>query len=147
MKTAKLIAALMLTFAAFADEPIVVETLFSDGTTNTWTQADLVQALQLMNRKYHRDIGTKEGRKAWHGRVVREIVNTNDLTKTTVYEDGQTFTDPAQITTPADAAAAQLKKLPKVAQTNGVPVRLANARKRQVENAATTNIVTVTLGK
>ena len=61
------------TFAALADEsapaaPIVAETLFEDGSTNTWTSADLQQALGLMNRKYHREQETDHGRAQWHGK-------------------------------------------------------------------------------
>ena len=139
-----LLLASMLSIASLSDE-VVITTLFSDGSTNTWTQADLVAALQLLNRKYHRDVATKSGRAAWHGKAVREIVNTNDMTKTTVYEDGTTFTDAAKVTTPQDSVNAYNAKLPPPVMTNGVPVRLANARLRQVSNAATTNTVTVTI--
>ena len=127
------------------EDPVILTTLFSDGTTNTWTQADLVAALQLLNRKYHRDVSTEAGRKAWHGAKRREVVDTNTLEKVTYYEDGTAFTDQARIITPQDSANAYNASLPKPVMTNGVPTRLAAARLRQRENSTTTNEVTVTI--
>lgn len=146
----KLILALICATAAISQlcaDDVVLTTLFSDGTTNTWTQADLVAALQLLNRKYHREVNTSEGRRAWHGRLVSTAIDTNTLTRTTVYEDGTTFTDEAAVTTPKQAAAAYSAALPPPVMTNGIPARLAAARVRQARDAATTNIVTVTIGK
>ena len=142
---------LTLVFAAaiaprvMSDE-IVLTTLFADGTTNAWTQADLVAALQLLNRKYHREVNTTEGRRAWHGKVVSTVIDTKAMIKTTVYEDGTTFRDAARVTTPQQAAAAHNATLPPPVMTNGIPTRLAAARVRQAQNAATTNTVTITIG-
>ena len=137
-----LTAGLCPAFHAQADDPIVAQTLFSDGRTNTWTQADLVAALQLLNRKYHRETdsatGTKAGREAWHGPVVRTLVNTGELTRTTWHEDGMVFVDPF-------VSVSSRKSLPSPAMTNGVPVRLANARLRAATAKTTTNEVTVTV--
>ena len=64
----------ILVATAYADEPttnaapVVAETLFADGSTNTWTAADLQTALGLMNRKYHREQETDAGRAKWHGK-------------------------------------------------------------------------------
>lgn len=118
---------------------VVFTTQLEDGSTNTWTQADLVAALGLLNRKYHRDCETASGRKAWHGKLKREIVNTNDLTKTEIYEDGTSFSLPAKIITPSQAVATANK--PRLANTNGIPARLAQARMRRAQEKATTNIV------
>lgn len=60
-------------------------------------------------------------------------------------EDGETFQDPAKVTTPLDAVRAANAKLPQPVMTNGIPARLAAARLRQRENATTTNEVTVTV--
>lgn len=120
---------------------VIFTTLKSDGTPNTWTQEDLVQALGLLNRKYHRDCETVSGRKAWHGRLKKEIVNTNELTKTEVYEDGTTFSMPAKIITPAISVSNANKAL----STNGIPAKLAAARLRRQQEKATTNIVTTVL--
>ncbi len=123
-------------------DDVVLTTLLSDGTTNTWTQADLVAALQLLNRKYHRetdpDTGTPSGRAAWHGRLVSTAVDTNTLTKTTTYADGKVFVDHFQRATPKTA------HLPPPVMTNGVPARLAAARVRNAAPAVT-NEVTVTI--
>ena len=128
-----------------AGDPVIITTLLSDGTTNTWTQADLIAALQLLNRKYHRDVQSVDGRKAWHGKKVREIVDTNTLEKVTIYEDGMQFTDPAKITTPAQQVQEANQYLPPPVMTNGIPARLAAARLRQREAATTTNVVNVTI--
>ena len=119
-----------LTSKVYADE-VVLTTLFADGSTNTWTRADLVAALQLLNRRYHRDVSTASGREAWHGKKIAESVDTNTLTKVTRYEDGTSFTDAARIVTPADSAQAYRAKLQKrTLTTNGVPAALAAARQR-----------------
>ena len=121
------------------ESDVVFVTLKADGSTNTWTQADLVAALGLLNRKYHRDCETSTGRRAWHGKLKKEIVNTNDLTKTEVYEDGTTFSMPAKIVTPSQAVANANKNL--LANTNGIPAKLAQARLLRTQEKATTNIV------
>lgn len=123
---------------------VVAQTLFSDGTTNTWTQADLIAALQLINRKYHRDCERGDGRKAWHGKLVSQSVDTNALTKTETYADGTSFTFPFSQNTPAQNVAAANAKL-KTTMTKGVPTALAAARLRREQEKATTNIVTVTV--
>ena len=46
---------------------VVMATQRSDGSTNTWTLAELQDALGLMNRKYWRDMKTAQGRREWHG--------------------------------------------------------------------------------
>ena len=121
------------------ESDVVFFTLKADGSTNTWTQADLVAALGLLNRKYHRDCETPSGRKAWHGKLKREIVNTKDLTKTEVYEDGTTFSMPAKIVTPSQAVANANKN--RLANTNGIPAKLAQARLLRAQEKATTNVV------
>ena len=127
------------TFELADTDKVVFTTLKSDGSTNVWTQADLVAALGLINRKYHRDCETAAGRKAWHGKLKREIVNTNDLTKTEVYEDGTSFSLPAKIITPSKAVASANKN--RLANTNGIPAKLAQARLLRAQEKATTNIV------
>ncbi len=128
---------------ARAAEPVssdvVFVTQYSDGTTNTWTQADLVAALGLLNRKYHRDCENAQGRKAWHGKLKREIVNTNELTKTEIYEDGTSFTYKHKNITPAQAVANRNKRI--MLSTNGVPARIAAARAKRMREIETTNTV------
>ena len=119
-------------------EDIVATTLFSDGTTNTWTQADLLQALQLINRKYHRDCERGEGRRAWHG-AMRETVTTNELgelVKREIHEDGQTFTFTSRVVTASASVAAANSRL-KATMSRGVPAALAAARQAKSVTATT----------
>ena len=132
-----------------ADNPIVAQTLFLDGSTNTWTQADLIAALQLMNRKYHRDCKLPAGRRNWHGSLVGQTVVTNGemLVKTERHEDGTVFTFEAPYVPPAVSVSNANNRL-KTTLVNGVPKALAEARlKRLQEKEAVSNItVTVTAG-
>lgn len=118
---------------------VVFTTQYADGSPNQWTQEDLVKALGLLNRKYHRDCETPGGRKAWHGKLKREIVNTNELTKTEVYEDGTSFTYKHRIITPAQAVKDYNSCLN--VRTNGIPASLARARLARLQEKQTTNFV------
>ena len=128
--------------------PAAIYTLHLDGTTNTWTLADLKAALQLLNRKYHRDIATSTGRSAWHGKLMRQTVDTNALVKIDHHEDGSAFTSAWRHVTAAQAVSNANRRL-RTTWTNGVPAALAAARARRLAEKATTNIVnvTVTAGK
>ena len=109
----------ILVATAYADEPatnaapIVAETLFEDGTTNTWTQTDLTDALGLMNRKYHRDIETESGRTKWHGkRMGQYLIDGEDGKQCLVqlYEDGFAWTNAAKRVSLKDPEAAAKAK-------------------------------------
>lgn len=132
-KLSILFAASLAVSATFADDAIVT-TLFSDGSTNTWTQADLVAALQLMNRKYHRDVENPNGRTAWHGKLVMQEIDTNRLVKIERYADGTEFEFPFEPPKP---------KTPAPTKSANVPARLAEARARRQAERETTNTVTV----
>lgn len=72
---------------------VVLVTRLADGSTNPWTQVDLVDALGMVNRKYHRDMASDQGRRRWHGDIVPEkctIVTNADGRKfrRDVYADG-----------------------------------------------------------
>ena len=141
------LAALCPVPSAQADDaaPVAVTTN-ADGSTNTWTMADLVTALQLMNRKYHRDVATESGRKAWHGRLVSQEVDTNELVKVSTYADGTEFRDPWTTITASSAAAAKAAALS--VTTNGIPARLAAARlRRATEKAAQSNVTVIVQAK
>lgn len=72
----------------------IVATLKSDGTTNLWTEADLVDALGLLNRRYWRDMAHESGRVAWHGKIIGSsafnVTNANreKIVRRDVYSDG-----------------------------------------------------------
>ena len=119
---------------------VVFTTLKSDGTPNTWTQEDLVKALGLLNRKYHRDCQTVSGRRAWHGKLKREKVDEEAQIKIQTFEDGTAFTNKWKIVTPSVAVSNANRKV--LVNTNGIPARLAQARMRRAQEKATTNIVT-----
>ena len=120
---------------------VVFTTQLEDGSTNTWTQADLVAALGLLNRKYHRDCESPSGRKAWHGRLAREIIDEDAETKTEVHEDGTTFVYKFKKVTPSQAVKDYNSRL----STNGVPARIAAARLKRMQEKATTNTVDIAL--
>ena len=155
MKTNIAIFAAILTFAAVVGQDadsgqpsgaqVIATTLFSDGSTNVWTQADLIAALQLISRKYHRDCESPNGRRAWHGRMREEVV-TNDTTilKREIHEDGQVFEFKARLRPPAANVAAANSRL-KTTMSRGVPAALAAARAQREVEKATTNIVNVTV--
>ena len=60
---------------------VLAATLRDDGSTNTWTQTDLTDALGLMNRRYWRDMESPSGRSQWHGKVVESRIETNATTR------------------------------------------------------------------
>ena len=152
-----LAATLALLFVApevAADQPVVT-TLFSDGRTNTWTQADLVSALQLMNRRYHRDMQSESGRIGWHGKIIRTVVDTNALIMVRYHEDGYAHTNAWQSRNynPTDAAvAAARRRAARLALLNAKTSSLPSAVSSSVaENFTRPKVVetnvTVTVGK
>ena len=131
------------------NETISVDAIISEVVTviedEGWTAADVADAIRSLRGLYLRENATTEGRQRWHGKVISTSVDTNTLIRTTIHEDGEVFTDPAKVITPAQQVQAANKNLPKPVMTNGIPVRLAAARLRQRENAQTTNTVTVVI--
>ena len=84
MKTRLVMAASIaaaLTASADVTNSVVAATLRDDGSTNTWTQTDLTDALGLMNRKYWRDMESPSGRSQWHGKIVESHLETNETTR------------------------------------------------------------------
>ena len=97
-------ATIMCSMAFAANDPVVATTLREDGTTNTWTQAELQAALGLINRMYKREIGTDAGRRRWHGdRIGQYILPTGETNATgravfvrvDLYADGFVMTNRA----------------------------------------------------
>jgi hypothetical protein len=74
MKKLIFAVAAAISAVAQADEQVVAQTIRADGSTNTWTQADLQAALGLMNRMYWRDQETDAGRRKWHGERIGQYV-------------------------------------------------------------------------
>lgn len=97
MKRLLMAIAAVVAASVSADDPIVATTLRDDGSTNTWTQAELQSALGLMNRMYWRDQETDAGRRKWHGeRIGQYVIPTGEtnaagraiLVNVMLYADG-----------------------------------------------------------
>ena len=157
MKNLVFYTILATAFCASANTNAVLFTQYEDGTINAWTQADLKDALGLMNRKYHRDMKTESGRRAWHGEKLNQYLLTNDTTKiiymVTLYADGYTHTALSKPVRPKDPEAALKAKLEAAARAEAVraaweranlPPEIAALRQAQ-RDAAKTNPVTVTI--
>lgn len=154
----------VLCCGVFATEsPVVATTLLADGSTNTWTQSDLQDALGLMNRVYHRDMSTDSGRRRWHGERIGEyLLPTGDtnafgqakMIMVHLYQDGFVATNHAvrasrSIVPDPEAAAkaaAEAKRRADEAraawESANLPPDLAALRALQ-RLAATTQTVTV----
>ena len=134
---------------AATNETVSVDAIVSETVkvieAEGWSAADVADAIRSLRGLYLRDNATKEGRARWHGRVVSTSIDTNTLVRTTVHEDGETFTDAAKIVTPLDSVRAGNARLQPPVMTNGIPARLANARLRQRKNATTTNEVYIAI--
>lgn len=171
MKNTLLLAATLavvhvLTIPVHADEPVVAATIRSDGTTNTWTQADLQAALGLMNRMYWRDQETDAGRQKWHGERIGEYLLPTGVTNAHgqaqmvmihLYQDGFVATNRAvryrrKIVPDPEAAAkaaAEAKRRADEAraawESANLPPDLAVLRAAQ-RLASTTQDITVIVG-
>lgn len=93
---------------------LVAQTLRSDGTTNSWTGADLSDALGLINRYYWREMATRSGRGRWHGSLVSVTTVTNAARWYQVerYADGFEYRDEAnggRVLTADEQAEALIK--------------------------------------
>ena len=154
MKNLVFYTILATAFCASANTNAVLFTQYEDGTINAWTQADLKDALGLMNRKYHRDMKTESGRRAWHGEKLNQYLLTNDTTKiiymVTLYADGYTHTALSKPVRPKDPEATLKAKLEAAARAEAVraaweranlPPEIAALRQAQ-RDAAKTNSVT-----
>jgi len=164
MKKAIVTLTAVLCAAALADE-VVATTLLADGSTNTWTQSDLRNALGLMNRMYHRDMATDAGRRKWHGDRIGEyflpgVTNAQgqaQMIMVHLYQDGFVATNKAVryrrslVADPEAAAkaAAEAKRRADEAraawESANLPPDLAALRAAQ-RIAASTQTVTVVVG-
>lgn len=134
------------------DQSVVVETLFEDGSTNTWTAADLQAALGLMNRKYHREQETDHGRVTWHGKRMGQYIlddGNGGQCLVQLYEDGFAWTNAAtRVGLKDPEAAAKAKAAAEARQAEWerthLPPDVAALLQRRRDAA---NGVTVTVGQ
>jgi len=143
MKKLLIITIAFLSAFGNAEDNVVAATLREDGATNKWTQADLQDALGLMNRKYWRDMRTEGGRRKWHGGV-KHSIRTNEITRiierVETYDDGFVYIDPAKrrpLLTPEEEAVRYLERKEKAAKAKGD--RIAGLRARITMLEAQTN--------
>ena len=88
---------------------------------------------QLAEAALEDALATEEGRLAWHGNYVSETVDLASQTATFTHADGTTYSVAfAAPNLAADVAKAN-RKLPVAMTTNGVPVKLADARRRRYQ--------------
>lgn len=132
--------------AQSGDSPIAA-TIRADGSTNTWTQADLTDALGLMNRKYWRDMENDAGRRQWHGDRMRQYVFTNAtgrLMCVSLYQDGFCHTGMAQRARFAPDPEAKAKREAEIRawEAAHLPPDLAALRdvQRRAAEAASSNV-------
>ena len=106
----------------------------------------MMHALKLQMTRYDMDMRTPEGRRAWHGRLMYEVVDTNALTKTSVYSnevDGAVwrYREPFR---PKPVLSAAKRRT--TYTTNGIPARAAATlarRAAQIDGGpVVTNITT-----
>lgn len=132
------------------DIPVTAEAVIAEALSviksEGWSAADVADAIKSVRGLYVRDNATKEGRRRWNGNIVSTTVDTNAMTRTTVYENGRTFVDRAEIKT----LTYRTNDLYKTVISNGIPARLAAARARraaEVSQGVTNVTVTVTAGE
>lgn len=113
--------------------------------TGAGTAAQLMHAIRLQMAKYDRDMMSKSGRSAWHGRLVSAEIYPEELVKVEVYSN---TVDGAVWRYRMPFRAPEAKRPPQPVMTNGVPAALAAARlRRQAETQGPTNVTeTITAG-
>ena len=147
MKKLLTIAASAVLCLGIHAEDIVATTLFEDCSTNTWTAADLQAALQLLNRMYHRDIKSAEGRRRWHGDPKHSVATnaeTRIIESVETYSDGFVFRDPGKrrkLRTPEEEAAWYLarKENRRAGNTNTIERLRQRIAALEVQRANATN--------
>lgn len=157
MKKILTFTAVALALGAFAQgAATIAATLREDGSTNTWTQTDLQDALGLMNRKYWRDMQSDAGRRAWHGPRMGQFVLTNgtQLIRVDVYKDGYIATNTptrasSRVRDPEAAAKAKAEAERQAAEARAaweaanLPPELAALREAQRQAAQTQEVSVV----
>lgn len=119
----------VMTCAAALADDVIAATIRTDGTTNTWTAAELSDALGLMNRKYWRDMQTPSGRVSWHGKLTKQELHSDEKIIVEIYEDGFAWTNAIKQT------------VTKPETSSGIPSRLAEIRAKRAAEKAKTNVV------
>lgn len=101
----------------------------------------LLHAMQLQMSKYDADMKTQSGRRAWHGKLLYSEIHTNELCAVEVYSnevDGAVWRYRLPFKPKASVTHAKTPPM-----TNGIPVKLAQARMRRYQEQNTKSNVTV----
>ena len=88
---------------------------------------------QLAEAALEDALATEEGRLKWHGAYVGQTVDLASQTATFTHADGTTYTVAFAVPDLAVDVAKANRKLPVAMTTNGVPVKLADARRRRYQ--------------
>ena len=94
-------------------------------------------------KKYHSDMSNDSGRVKWHGKVIQQKILTNELRRIDTHDSGFVFTNKW-----IDAHKYNTERYKKKTQirppmTNGIPVKLAEARMRRYREKTTNSNVTI----
>ena len=165
----KLILCTLYAFCMYANaDEVVAATLRADGSTNTWTQADIQDALGLVNRMYWRDMADDAGRRRWHGdRIGQYILPTGETNaagnevfcRVDLYADGFCATNrgvrvrKSVIADPEAAAKAREEAKRKADEARAaweaanLPPELAALREAQRQAAQTQTVTVVVEGR
>lgn len=103
--------------------------------------AAFLHAMRMNMAKYDLDMASQSGRRAWHGRLVREEIHTNELVKVEVYSnavDGAVW----RYRMPFKPVAVRKTARRTSYTTNGVPARLAAARAARAAQIDAGTVVT-----
>ena len=135
----------VLCIGIHADESIIAATLRSDGSTNTWTQADLQDALGLLNRKYWRDMESRDGRRMWHGTPRHHYVTNaaeSTVERIEIYPDGYTNVvrgTKRKLRTPEEEAAWMLERKQRREQLRVSRIEALRAKIAELETVLATS--------
>ena len=88
---------------------------------------------QLAEAALEDALATEEGRLKWHGAYVGQTVDLASQTATFTHADGTTYLVKFAVPDLAADVAKANRKLPVAMTTNGVPVKLADARRRRYQ--------------
>lgn len=102
----------------------------------------LLHAARLQMAKYDNDMKTQAGRKAWHGKMIDQIVDEENEVKIEVYSNtvnGAIWRYKMPFKKPAPRSVTVRNYTP---STNGIPPRLAAARIQRAQAMASAPIVT-----
>lgn len=104
---------------------------------------DDAEFLQLLYRRYTNEVAKAgSGRTAWHGAVKKSIILTNELRRIDIHADGKVFTNQWYNASSIKLKENNRRNFTRPPMTNGVPVKLAEARMRRWrEKQGVSNVV------